>query len=178
MHLIGKSSLQYFFFLYLLVSAPLAAADAESKLKALGIELYEVKKPTNNFIQVVQTGNLLFVSGHGPKKADGSYIIGKVGKELTIEQGAEAARLMGVSILSSVKNEIGDLSRVSRFVKVLGMVNATEDFKQHAQVINGFSDFMVEVFGESGRHARSAVGMQSLPAGFAVEIEVIIELKD
>lgn len=154
------------------------SADAEKNLKELGVELYEVKKPTNNFIQVVRTGNLLFVSGHGPKRPDGSYVIGKVGDELTIEQGAAAARLTGVSILSSIKNEIGDLNKVNKFVKVLGMVNATEDFKQHAKVINGFSDFMVEVFGESGRHARSAVGMQSLPAGFAVEIEVIVELKE
>lgn len=155
-----------------------AMADVEAKLKKMGIELYPYSAPTNNYVPVVVSGNLAFTSGHGPKKADGSYVLGKVGQDLTVEQGAQAARLSGIALLSSLKHELGDLNRVKRIVKVLGMVNATEDFTGHSKVINGFSDLMVEVFGENGRHARSAVGMQSLPIGFATEIEMVVELRD
>ncbi|MEM9532588.1 MAG: RidA family protein [Pseudomonadota bacterium] len=153
-----------------------ALADVEAKLKEMGIELYPYSEPSNQFVYVVQTGNLAFTAGHGPKKADGSYVIGRLGDDLSIEEGAAAARLSGIALLSSLKHELGDLDRIKRFVKVLGMVNATEDFTQHSAVINGFSDFIVEVFGEKGKHARSAVGMQSLPIGFATEIEVVVEL--
>ncbi len=153
-----------------------AAADVEAKLKEMGIELYPYVKPTNQFVYVVQTGNLAFTAGHGPKRADGSYLIGRLGDTLTVEEGAQAARLSGIALLSSLKHELGDLDRIKRFVKVLGMVNATEDFTQHSAVINGFSDLIVEVFGDKGKHARSAVGMQSLPVGFATEIEVVVEL--
>ncbi|TDF41452.1 RidA family protein [Alteromonadaceae bacterium M269] len=155
-----------------------AMADIEKKLEEMGIKLHPYTEPTNSYVPVVRAGNLVFTSGHGPKKPGGGYVLGKVGKDLTVEQGAEAARLSGIAILSSLKHEIGDLDRIKRFVKVLGMVNATEDFKQHSTVINGFSDLMIEVFGENGKHARSAVGMQSLPIGFATEIEVVVELKD
>jgi enamine deaminase RidA (YjgF/YER057c/UK114 family) len=160
----------------LLTISNIAVADVEEKLEKMGVKLYPYKAPTNSFVHVVKAGNMVFTSGHGPKKADGSYVLGKVGKDLTVEQGAAAARLSGIAILSSLKHELGDLDRIKRIVKVLGMVNATEDFKQHSTVINGFSDFMIEVFGEKGKHARSAVGMQSLPVGFATEIEVVIEL--
>ncbi|MDJ0654035.1 MAG: RidA family protein [Xanthomonadales bacterium] len=159
----------------LLVSSG-ALADVEARLKEMGVELYPHSEPSNPFVPVVQTGNLAFTAGHGPKKPDGSYLIGRLGDDLTVAQGAEAARLSGIAILSSLKHQLGDLDRIKRFVKVLGMVNATEDFTQHSQVINGFSELILEAFGEKGRHARSAVGMQSLPIGFATEIEVVVEL--
>jgi enamine deaminase RidA (YjgF/YER057c/UK114 family) len=155
-----------------------ALADVEEKLEKMGIKLYPYKAPTNSYVHVVKAGKMVFTSGHGPKKADGSYVLGKVGKDLTVEEGAAAARLSGIAILSSLKHELGDLDRIKRIVKVLGMVNATEDFKQHSTVINGFSNLMIDVFGDKGKHARSAVGMQSLPIGFATEIEVVIELYD
>jgi enamine deaminase RidA (YjgF/YER057c/UK114 family) len=152
--------------------------DFEKKLKDLNIELFTPGKPIANYVKAVRTGNLLYLSGHGPTKADGSNIIGKVGKDLTIEQGYDAARQTGISLLSTLKSEIGDLNKVKRIVKVLGMVNCTEAFGDQPKVINGFSDLMVAVFGEKGKHARSAVGMYALPMGMAVEIEIIVELED
>lgn len=151
--------------------------DFDKKLKELGVELYTPGKPIANYVKAVRTGNLLYLAGHGPTKADGSNILGKVGKDLTIEQGYEAARQTGVSILSTLKNELGDLNKVKRIVKVLGMVNCTENFGDQPKVINGFSDLMVAVFGEKGKHARSAVGMYALPMNMAVEIEIIVELE-
>ncbi|MEX2514155.1 MAG: RidA family protein [Cyclobacteriaceae bacterium] len=152
------------------------AQNAEERLKQLGIDLPQPEAPTANFVLAVKVGNLVFLSGHGPVMPDGEFMTGKVGSELTLEQGNEAARLTGISLLSSLKAEIGSLNRVKRIVKVLGMVNAVPDFDQHPQVMNGFSDFMVEVFGEKGKHARSAVGMGSLPHNIPVEIEMIVEL--
>lgn len=151
--------------------------DFDKKLKELGVELYTPGKPIANYVKAVRTGNLLYLAGHGPTKADGSNILGKVGKDLTIEQGYEAAKQTGVSILSTLKNELGDLNKVKRIVKVLGMVNCTENFGDQPKVINGFSDLMVAVFGEKGKHARSAVGMYALPMNMAVEIEIIVELE-
>jgi len=151
--------------------------DPEKRLKELGIELQTPAAPVANFVRAVRVGNLVFLSGHGPRKIDGSYIIGKVGREVSIEQGREAARLTAINLLASLKAEIGDLNGVQRVVKVLGMVNAGDSFAEHPQVINGFSDFMVSVFGERGKHARSAVGMASLPFGMTVEIEMIVEVK-
>ncbi len=151
--------------------------DFDKKLKDLNIELFTPGKPIANYVKAVRTGNLLYLSGHGPTKADGSNIIGKVGKDLTIEQGYDAARQTGISLLSTLKAEIGDLNKVKRIVKVLGMVNCTETFGDQPKVINGFSDLMVAVFGEKGKHARSAVGMYALPMGMAVEIEIIVELE-
>lgn len=152
--------------------------DPESRLKELGIQLTVPGAPTANFVLAVRTGNLVFLSGHGPMQANGEWVKGKVGSELTIEQGADAAKLTGISLLSSLKAEIGSLNKVKRIVKVLGMVNAVPTFDKHPQVMNGFSDFMVEVFGESGKHARSAVGMGSLPHNIPVEIEMIVELHE
>jgi enamine deaminase RidA (YjgF/YER057c/UK114 family) len=128
-------------------------------------------------VNVVLTGNLLFLSGKGPLKDDGNYINGKVGDDLTIEQGYEAARLTGINQLSVLKSTLGDLRRVKRIVKVLGMVNSTSEFTDHPKVINGYSDLMVEVFGQRGKHARAAVGMGSLPSNIAVEIEMIVEVE-
>ncbi len=152
--------------------------DFDKKLKELNIELIAPTTPVANFVKSVRTGNLLFLSGHGPSKADGTSIKGKVGKDLTIEEGYAAARQTGISILSTIKNEVGDFNKVKRIVKVLGMVNCTSDFTDQPKVINGFSDLMVEVFGEKGKHARSAVGMNALPSNIAVEIEIVVELED
>jgi enamine deaminase RidA (YjgF/YER057c/UK114 family) len=151
--------------------------DYDKKLKELGIELYAPSKPMANYVKVVRTGNLLFLAGHGPTKADGSNITGKVGANLTTEQGYEAAKQTAISILSTLKGELGDLNKVKRIVKVLGMVNCTDTFTDQPKVINGFSDLMVAVFGEKGKHARSAVGMNALPNNIAVEIEIIVEVE-
>jgi enamine deaminase RidA (YjgF/YER057c/UK114 family) len=151
--------------------------DPEAKLKELGITLPAVSAPVANYVNTVRTGNLVFISGKGPQKEDGSYIEGKVGADLTIEEGYAAARLTAVNSLAALKAELGNLNKVKRVVKVLGMVNATPDFRDQPKVVNGYSDLMVEVFGERGKHARSAVGMGSLPSNIAIEVEVIIEVE-
>lgn len=151
--------------------------DYDKKLKDLGIELITPSKPVANYVKAVRTGNLLYLSGDGPMKADGKYITGKLGADLTVEQGYEAAKQTGISILSTLKAELGDLNKVKRVVKVLGMVNCTSTFTDQPKVINGCSDLMVAVFGEKGKHARSAVGMASLPTNIAVEIEIIVEVE-
>jgi enamine deaminase RidA (YjgF/YER057c/UK114 family) len=151
--------------------------NAEARLKELKIELPTIGKPIANYVHVVRSGNLLFLAGKGPSNAEGVYTTGKVGKDLTLEQGKDAARLTAINQLAVLKAELGDLNKVKRIVKVLGMVNCEADFKDHPKVINGFSDLMVEVFGEKGKHARSAVGMCSLPMGMAVEIEVVVEIE-
>ncbi len=150
--------------------------SVEQRLSELGIELPEQLEPAGNYVFGVRVGNLVFLSGHGPRSADGSYITGKVGGALSVEEGQQAARLVGLNALASLKSLIGDLDKVKRVVKVLGMVNAVPDFKEHPKVIDGFSDLMVEVFGEAGRGARSAVGMGSLPFQIPVEVEMIVEL--
>ena len=151
----------------------------EARLVELGIELPMPPVPVANYVRSVQTGNLVFLAGHGPLTPEGGYVTGKVGRDLTTEEGYEAARLTGIALLASLKAEINDLSRVTRIVKVNGMVNATDDFTEQPNVINGHSDLMVEVFGEEiGKHARAAVGMASLPIGIAVEIEMIVEVAD
>ena len=148
----------------------------EARIKELKLELPAPPKPVATYIPAVQIGNLLYVSGHGPLKPDGKMLSGRVGADLTLEQGKEAARVVGLAILSTVRNTLGSLDRVVRLIKVLGMVNATSEFKDHPQVVNGFSDLMVEVFGDSGKGARSAVGMGSLPGNIPVEVEVIFEV--
>jgi enamine deaminase RidA (YjgF/YER057c/UK114 family) len=153
-----------------------APMSAEKKLKELGILLPQPPQPVANYVRAVKTGNLLFVSGHGPYQDGKIKISGKVGKELTIEEGYQVARNVGLNCLASVKATLGDLDKVKRVVKLLGMVNCTEDFKDQPKVINGCSDLLVEVFGDAGKHARSAVGMQALPNGIPVEIEMILEV--
>ena len=150
----------------------------ESKLKELGIELPVPGAPVANYVNAVRTGNLLYTAGKGPNRPDGSLVTGKVGKDLTIEEGYEAARLTAIQLIAVLKHELGDLSKVKRVVKVLGMVNAEGDFTQQPAVINGCSDLLVKVFGDRGKHARSAVGMGSLPSNIAVEIELIVEVQD
>jgi enamine deaminase RidA (YjgF/YER057c/UK114 family) len=151
--------------------------DFDEKLKELGIELSPPSKPVANYVKAVRVGNLLFLSGHGPTKADGSNITGKVGKDLTVEQGYEAAKLTAVGIISTMKAELGDLNKVKRVVKVNGWVNSTPDFGDQPKVINGCSDLMVALFGEKGKHARAAMGAGSLPSNIAVEIEMVIEVE-
>jgi enamine deaminase RidA (YjgF/YER057c/UK114 family) len=155
-----------------------ASADIDARLKQLNIQLVEPSVPTANFVKTVRVGNLVFTSGHGPDKPEGGTYQGRLGADLTIEQGQEAARLTGIALLSSLKKEIGDLSKVKRIVKVLGMVQCTPEFKDHPKVMNAFSDMMVGVFGEKGKHARSAVGMSALPGNIAIEIEMIVEVEN
>ena len=152
--------------------------DVEERIASLGIELTEPTPPVANYVNSVRTGNLVFMAGKGPSLPEGGYITGKVGADLTVEEGYNAARLTAAAQLSALKAEIGDLNKVVRVVKVLGMVNATPDFENQPEVINGFSDVMVEVFGDRGKHARAAVGMGSLPRGIAVEVEFIVEVRD
>ncbi len=169
--------MKLFFGLFLLLKYSSYAQNAEEQLKKLNIELPAVGKPIANYVNVVRVGNLLFLSGKGPSNEKGVYTTGKVGKDLTLEEGIAAARLTAINQLTVLKAELGDLNKVKRIVKVLGMVNCEADFKDHPKVINGFSDLMVQVFGEKGKHARSAVGMCSLPFNMAVEIELVVEVE-
>ena len=148
--------------------------SAEAKIAELGLDL-AANPPQANYVPAVRTGNLVFLSGHGPVER-GELIRGKLGDDLDVERGREAARAVAVQLLASLKAEIGDLGNVVRIVKLLCLVNSTPDFKQHPQVANGASDLLVEIFGDAGRHARSAVGVPSLPVGMAVEIEMIVEV--
>ena len=152
--------------------------DAEARIKELGIHLITPTPPIANYVKAVRVGNLVYLSGHGPDKPEGGMVTGKVGSDLTLEQARDAARLTGISLLSTLRAEVGDLNKVKRIVKLLGMVNAIPSFDQQPKVINGCSDLLVAVFGDNGKHARSAVGMGSLPNNIAVEIEMIVELKD
>jgi enamine deaminase RidA (YjgF/YER057c/UK114 family) len=148
----------------------------ERKLKELGIELPKSTSPMANYVNAVRTGNLLYLAGKGPGLPGHPLPTGKVGRDFTKEQGYEFARETGLSLIAVMKAELGDLDRVKRIVKVLGMVNATPEFGEQPEVINGCSDLFVTVFGDRGRHARSAVGMGSLPRGIPVEIEVTVEV--
>ncbi len=164
----------------LLLTAQVSKAQTpEARLKEMGIVLPAVGTPVANYVKFVRSGNLVFLSGHGPEdKTKGGYITGKLGKDLGIEEGYAAAKLTGISLLATLKAAVGDLGKVKRIVKVLGMVNGTESFTDQPKVINGFSDLMVAVFGDAGKHARSAVGMASLPFNMAVEIEMVVEVEN
>jgi enamine deaminase RidA (YjgF/YER057c/UK114 family) len=153
--------------------------SAEARLKDKGITLPTPTTPLANYVGAVQTGNLLFLSGHGPLRPQGTFTyVGTVGRELTVEQGYQVAREVGLNLLATTRAALGSLDRVKRIVKVLGMVNSADGFGDQPKVINGFSDLMVEVFGETiGKHARSAVGMAGLPLGIPVEIEMILEVE-
>ena len=146
--------------------------SVESRLRELGIELPGLAAPPGNFVHYVQTGNLLYLAGAGPRAS------GKVGSKFTAEEAAGHARSVAIQHLAVMKQALGDLERIARIVKVLGMVNAEPEFGDHPKVINGYSDLMVEVFGEKGLHARSAVGMGSLPFGIPVEVEAIVEVTE
>ena len=149
----------------------------EAKLQELGITLPPVPGPAGNYVHAVRTGNLLYLSGKGPFTDDGSSFHGKVGTDVSVEDAYKHARSVGLTLISVMKEELGSLDKVTRIVKVLGMVNGAPDFGEQPKVINGCSDLFVEVFGDAGRHARSAVGMGSLPNQITVEIEVIVEVE-
>ncbi len=157
-------------------SKPEAGYDPEAKLKALNITLPTPPQPVANYVNGVRTGNLIFLAGKGPRYADGTEITGKLGQDVSIEKGYEGARLTAINQLAVLKAMLGDLNKVKRIVKVLGMVNSDPSFVEQPKVINGFSDLMVEVFGEKGKHARAAIGVASLPRGQAVEIELVVEV--
>ena len=152
--------------------------SADDRIKELNLQLPEAPKPGGIYTPAVQVGNMLYVSGHGPVQMDGSLMAGRVGQDLSEEQGQQAARQVGLTILATLIAHLGTLNKVERVVKVLGMVNAAADFQRHPSVINGFSQLMVDVFGESGRGARSAVGMGSLPGNIPVEVEAIFQIKE
>ena len=152
--------------------------EIESRLKEIGIELPSPVKPMANYVTTVQTGNLVFTSGHGPVSVNGELETGQLGADMTIEEGYQSARLVGLGLISTLKDALRNLDRIKRIVKVVGFVNSTPDFLDHPKVINGVSDLFVEVFGDKGKHARSAVGMVQLPGGIPVEVEVIVEVED
>ncbi len=149
----------------------------EERLKEKGLELPVPPKPVANYVPCVRTGNLVFLSGHGPNRPGGPNWRGKVGADVTVEEGYAAAQSAALNLLSSLSGEIGQLSKVRRIVKLLGMVNSAPGFGDQPKVINGASDLLVDLFGDRGRHARSAVGMGSLPGGIPVEIEMIVEVE-
>ncbi len=154
------------------------AQSPEEKLMQMGITLPAAPNPAANYVNAVRTGNLLYLAGKGPSAPDGKYITGKLGQDLTVEQGYEAAKSVAINQIAVLKAELGDLSKVKRIIKVNGMINTTPEFTDHSKVMNGFSDMMVAVFGEKGKHARSSVGMCSLPFNIAVEVELIVEVED
>src|SRR3954452_3793547 len=151
---------------------------AEARLAGLKLELPPAPKPVANYDTAVRIGSMLYVSGHGPLRPDGTLHTGRLGDDLDVPAGQAAAKQTGLAILATVRHHLGSLDKVERLVKVLGMVNCTPDFADQPKVINGFSDLMVDVFGEHGKGARSAVGMGALPGVIAVEIEAIFQVKD
>lgn len=155
---------------------PEADYDPEARLAELDITLPAPPQPVANYVNGVRAGNLIFLAGKGPRYADGTEITGKLGQDVSIEKGYEGARLTAINQLAVLKDMLGNLNKVKRIVKVLGMVNCDPSFVEQPKVINGFSDLMVAVFGEKGKHARAAVGMASLPRGQVVEIELVVEV--
>ncbi|ADV63330.1 Endoribonuclease L-PSP [Isosphaera pallida ATCC 43644] len=151
---------------------------AETRVATLGLELPPAPQPIANYVPATRVGNLLYVSGHGPVRPDGTMRVGRVGQEFDLEQGRLEARQVGLAMLATLRVQLGSLDKVKRVVKVLGLVRSTDDFFDQPKVINGFSDLMVDVFGDAGRAARSALGTNTLPGGIAVEIEAIFEVRD
>ena len=172
--------MKYYFALIFMFAAQykIHAQSAEQKLVQLGITLAQASKPIANYVKAVRSGNLIFLAGHGPIKADGSYMIGKVGKDVDAEEGIKAARLTAIALLGTLKNEIGSLDKVKRIVKVTGWINCVDDFVDQPKVMNGCSDLLVEIFGDKGRHARSSLGTNALPLNTTVEIEMIVEIAE
>ena len=158
------------------MSVPSIHHLADKRLAELGIVLPRLPEPVANYVPFTTSGNLLFISGQGPRTADQKFMTGKVGREITLEEAYARARLVGINILSVVHHAQNGLSTVRRVVKLTGFVNASDDFRDHPKVINGCSDLLVEVFGDAGKHARSAVGVSSLPENITVEIEAIFEV--
>jgi enamine deaminase RidA (YjgF/YER057c/UK114 family) len=153
------------------------AQSPEETLKQIGIHLPDVSESIGSYVHAVRVGNLIYLSGKGPRKDNGEYVKGKLGQDLTILQGYEAARLTAINQLAVLKDELGDLRKVKRIVKVNGFVNSANSFYDQPQVINGFSDLLIEVFGNRGKHARTAIGTNVLPLNMAVEVEMIVEVE-
>jgi enamine deaminase RidA (YjgF/YER057c/UK114 family) len=151
-------------------------SEIDSRLAKLGITLPTPGAPQASYVPTVQTGNLVFVSGQVPTTPEGVQFVGKLGREFSIEEGQQAARICAINILANLKVALGDLGRVNRIVKLVGFVNAVPDFTDAHKVINGASDLLIEVLGDKGKHARSAIGMGTLPLGVAVEVEVVAEV--
>lgn len=160
-----------------LLSFNLFAQTPEQKIKQLGIELPQIPESLGSYQDMVRVGNLVFLSGRGPLKADGKYIIGKVGQDLTANEGYEAARLTAINQLAILKQIFGSLDKIKRIIKVNGYVHTADSFTEQSKVMNGFSDLLIEVFGEQGKHARTSVGVFTLPQNMAIEVEMIIEVK-
>ena len=159
-------------------AASMVQGGPEQRLRELGITLPEPQRPSATLVPAVLSGSMLYVSGHGPRGADGRSVTGKLGADVTVEQGHAAARTAGLNVLATVRNALGSLDRVVRVVKILGMVNSAPDFTNQSRVVNGFSELMIEVFGEeNGKAARSAVGMAALPVNWAIEVEAIFEVR-
>jgi enamine deaminase RidA (YjgF/YER057c/UK114 family) len=161
----------------LLLTLNLSAQTPEQKLNQLGIQLPQIPESLGSYVDFVRVENLVFLSGRGPLKADGKYISGKIGGNLTTEEGYQAAKLTAINQLAILKQAFGSLDKIKRIVKVNGYINSADSFTEQSKVMNGFSDFLIEVFGEQGRHARTSVGVFTLPQNMAVEAEMIVELK-
>ncbi len=151
---------------------------ADARIQELNLDLPNAPKPVATYVTAQRHDDLLYVSGHGPYMSDGSLIIGRLGENMDVTAGQAAARQTGLAILATVRSHLGSLDKVVKLIKVLGLVNSTPDFGDQPLVINGFSDLMVEVFGDAGKGARSAIGAGALPKGIAVEIEAIFQVKD
>jgi enamine deaminase RidA (YjgF/YER057c/UK114 family) len=160
-----------------LLSFNLSAQTPEQKLSQLGIQLPQIPESLGSYVDMVKVGNMVFLSGRGPLKADGKYIAGKVGSSLTTEEGYQAARLTAINQLAVLKRAFGSLNKIKRIVKVNGYVNTAESFTDQSKVMNGFSDLVIEVFGEKGRHARTSVGVYTLPQNMVIEAEMIVEME-
>jgi enamine deaminase RidA (YjgF/YER057c/UK114 family) len=174
-----RKHLFYLLVLAVSIQAYAQAPNPHARLQELGITLPEAEKPVANFVKWVRSGNMLYLSGHGSCGAPTAVDRGKLGKDLTVDQGYEAAKRVAICMLATINDATGgDLAKVKRVVKVLGMVNSAPDFYDQPKVINGCSDLLTQVFGEKGKHARSAVGMAALPGNIAVEIEMVVELEE
>lgn len=160
-----------------LLSFNLFAQTPEQKIKQLEIELPQIPESLGSYLDMVRVGNLVFLSGRGPLKADGKYITGKVGQDLTTNEGYQAARLTAINQLAILKQTFGSLDKIKRIIKVNGYVNTADSFTEQSKVMNGFSDLLIEVFGEQGKHARTSVGVFTLPQNMAIEVEMIVEVK-
>ena len=156
----------------------LYAQKPDQKLNQLGIQLPQISAALGSYVDMVQVENLVFLSGRGPLKADGKYITGKVGQDLSTDEGYQAARLVAINQLAILKQAFGSLNKIKRVVKVNGYVNAADSFTEQSKVMNGFSDLLIEVFGEKGKHARTSVGVFTLPQNMAVEVEMIVEMNE
>lgn len=163
--------------LLLLLPCFISAQTPEERIEKMGLTIPDAPAPAANYVNAVRTGNLMYLAGKGPSGPDGKWITGKLGADLSVEQGYDAAKSVAMAHIAVLKSELGDLSKVKRIVKVNGMINSLPEFTEHSKVMNGYSDMMVAVFGEKGKHARSSVGMCSLPYNIAVEVEIVVEVE-